>query len=146
MKSIFDKATRDELINRINALDNNSTAQWGKMNVYQMLKHCTLWEEMLLGKKQYRQSFLGRLFGKVALKDMLKDKPMKPNLPTVPSFKTSGNGDVAAAKAEWIDLIAQHGLQQNSGFVHPFFGKLTPEHAGRIAYKHIDHHLRQFNS
>jgi hypothetical protein len=29
--------------------------------------------------------------------------------------------------------------------VHPFFGKLTAEQAGRIAYKRIDHHLSQFN-
>ena len=146
MKSVFDKTTRDELISRINLLNENSKAQWGKMNVYQMLRHCALWEEMLLGKKQYRQSFFGRLFGKWALKNMLKDEPMKPNLPTVSSFKISDNGDVAAAKAEWINLLAEHARQKNSGFVHPFFGKLTAEQAGRIAYKHIDHHLRQFNS
>src|SRR3954465_9846057 len=105
MKSMFDKSTRDEIVTRINSLNQNRTAKWGKMNVYQMLKHCAMWEEMLLGKKQYRQSFLGRLFGKIALKNMLKDEPMKPNLPTVPSFKISGNGDVAAAKAEWTNLI-----------------------------------------
>jgi hypothetical protein len=45
MNSVFDKATRDELISRINTLNENSTAQWGKMNIYQMLKHCILWEE-----------------------------------------------------------------------------------------------------
>ncbi|HJW15878.1 MAG TPA: DUF1569 domain-containing protein [Flavisolibacter sp.] len=146
MKSVFDQETRDELISRINSLDENSTAKWGKMNVYQMIKHCTLWEEMLLGKKQYHQSLLGRLFGKIALKNMLKDEPIKPNLPTVPSFKITGNGDVATAKAAWIALIAEHGKQKNAGFVHPFFGKLTAEQAGSIAYKHIDHHLRQFNS
>ena len=146
MKSVFDKSTRDELIGRIQLLHENSTASWGKMNVYQMLKHCALWEEMLLGKKQYRQSFPGRLFGKIALKNMLKDEPMKPNLPTVPSFKITGNGDVAAAKAEWINLMKEHERQKSSGFVHPFFGKLTADQAGRMAYKHIDHHLRQFNS
>jgi hypothetical protein len=146
MKSIFDQATRDELISRINSLNDNSTAKWGKMNVYQMIKHCTLWEEMLLGKKLYSQSFIGRLFGKIALKNMLKDEPIKPNLPTVPSFKISDNGDVSKARAEWLSLIAEHGKEENKGFVHPFFGKLTAEQAGCIAYKHIDHHLRQFNS
>ena len=77
---------------------------------------------------------------------MLKDEPMKPNLLTVPSFKISGNGDVAAIKAKWINVLGEHAEQKSSGFVHPFFGKLTAEQAGRIAYKHIDHHLRQFNS
>ena len=60
MKTIFDKPTRDELINRINALNENSKAQWGKMSVSQMLKHCVQWEEMILGKRVYKQSFIGK--------------------------------------------------------------------------------------
>lgn len=30
MKTVFDKTTRDELINRINTLNENSIAQWGQ--------------------------------------------------------------------------------------------------------------------
>jgi hypothetical protein len=81
MKSIFEKTTRDELINRINSLNENSTAQWGKMNVSQMLRHCAIWDEMALGKKKYKQSFIGKLFGKMALKDMMKDEPIKKTCP-----------------------------------------------------------------
>jgi Protein of unknown function (DUF1569) len=146
MDTILDQATREKLIKRIRLLNENSQAKWGKMNVYQMLKHCTIWEEMLLGKKQYRQSFIGRMFGKMALKNMLKDEPIKPNLPTVPSFKVRNNGDVEDAKAKWIELMRQHDHQPNTGFIHPFFGRLSAEQAGIMAYKHIDHHLRQFNS
>jgi hypothetical protein len=96
MKTIFDKITRNELINRINLLNKNSTAQWGKMNIYQMLKHCTQWEKMALGKKKYKQSFLGRLFGKMALKDFIKDEtPFKRKVPTVPEFRIKEqSGDV----------------------------------------------------
>ena len=36
MKTIFDKTTRDELIYRIDSLNENNTPQWGKMNIYQM--------------------------------------------------------------------------------------------------------------
>ena len=146
MKTIFDKETRAEVIARISTLDENSGAQWGKMNVYQMLKHCIKWEEMLLGKTKYQQSLLGRIVGKFALKDMMKDELVKPNLPTVTSFKVTGNGDVAAAKAEWISLLGEYANQEGSGFMHPFFGQLTAEQAGRMDYKHIDHHLRQFGS
>ena len=39
MKTIFDEATRAALIGRINSLDENRAALWGKMNVYQMLRH-----------------------------------------------------------------------------------------------------------
>lgn len=76
----------------------------------------------------------------------MKDEPVKPNLPTVPSFKMTGSGDLEAAKIEWINLIGEYDHQEKSGFMHPFFGQLTAEQAGQMDYKHIDHHLRQFNS
>jgi hypothetical protein len=39
MKSLFEAATRQELANRINSLREQSNKKWGKMNVFQMLKH-----------------------------------------------------------------------------------------------------------
>ena len=146
MKTVFDKQTREELIARINTLNECSKAQWGEMTVYQMIMHCIKWEEMLLGKTKYKQSFLGRIVGKFALNDMMKDEPAKHNLPSVPSFKMTGTGDVSVARAQWLSLIGEHDRQESSGFVHPFFGQLTADQAGRMAYKHVDHHLRQFNS
>ena len=146
MKTVFDKTTRDELINRINTLNENSTAQWGKMTVYQMMKHCTLWEEMMLGKKIYKRAFLGLLFGKIALKGLIKDeKPMTRNTPTIPELKIKGKGDVVAERAKWVALVEEHAHISNTGFDHPFFGKLTKEQIGYLVYKHTDHHLRQFN-
>ncbi len=144
MKSVFDKTSRDELINRINSLDENSTAQWGKMNVSQMLKHCTQWDEMAMGKKKYKQSLIGKLFGKMALKNMLKDEPIKQNLPTVPAFKIRENVNFAEEKEKWINLLNEYEHFSNDGFIHPFFGAMSKEHTGYIVYKHIDHHLRQF--
>jgi len=147
MKTILDKTTRDELINRVATLNEQSTPLWGKMNIYQMVKHCTLWDEMALGKKEYKQSFLGRLFGKMALRNMLKDdKPLGRNVPTVPAFVIKENGDFLSEKAKWISLLNGYDQLSNSGFIHPFFGKMTKEQIGYIVYKHIDHHLRQFNS
>lgn len=147
MKTIFDKQTRDQLIDRVNSLDENSTPQWGTMNIYQMLKHCTIAEEMYLGKKQYKRMFLGRLLGKVMLKKMLKDdSPMQRNAPTSPHFKVSENsGDVEAQKREWITLIQEYEHFSNPGLVHWFFGTMTKEQVGQFVYKHTDHHLRQFN-
>jgi len=109
-------------VDRINGLNEQSRPQWGKMTVYQMIMHCAKWEDMLLGKTLYKQSFLGRIIGKFALKDMLKDEPVKPNLPTVPSFKMTDNGDVETAKKQWLDLLAEHTGREPAGFVHPFFG------------------------
>lgn len=70
MKSIFDNNIRKQLIDRIERINQNSKAEWGKMNVFQMLKHNTYWNEWVLGEdnQTYKQSFMGRIFGKIALK------------------------------------------------------------------------------
>ena len=148
MKTVLDKATRDELIARINTLNENSTAQWGKMNVYQMLKHCTLAEEMYLGDKVYPRMLLGRILGKWALKGLLKDEePMRRNSPTSPLFKVKETeGDVAAEKKKWIALTQSYADYINPSLMHWFFGPMTREQLGQLVYKHTDHHLRQFNA
>src|ERR1700676_5742693 len=126
MKSIFDESTSDELIRRINMLNENSKAQWGKMDVYQMLKHCTLWEEMISGQMKTKRMFLGRIFGKMALKNLIRaENPVARNMPTVPGFSIRDHGDVLSEKNKWIALIKEHARFSNTNFVHPFFGKMT---------------------
>ncbi|HZY38359.1 MAG TPA: DUF1569 domain-containing protein [Mucilaginibacter sp.] len=147
MKTVFDKPTRDELIARINKLDNNSRAQWGKMDIAQMIKHCRLWEEMISGELKCKRSFPGRLVGQMVLKGLLKDEmPLRRSTPTAPELRVEEtNGVVAAEKARWIDMIEKNAQFSNPYFLHPFFGKMTKEQVGLLDYKHIDHHLRQFN-
>ena len=148
MKTILDKKTRDERIDRINTLTEKNNPEWGRMNVYQMIKHCVAWEEMIAAKKKFRQTFPGRLFGKIALRSMISnDNPVKHNMPTLPELKITGStGDVESEKRKWIALIEHNALAPNPDFVHPFFGKMTVEEIGLLTYKHTDHHLRQFNS
>lgn len=148
MQTIFDKATQKALISRINTLTSDSKAEWGTMNVYQMLKHCTVVDEMYLGKKAYKRMFLGRLLGKWALGKALKDDaPMEKNAPTDTAFKiTEVSGDVEAEKSKWIRLIQEYEIASHPELMHWFFGKMTKDQVGQLAYKHIDHHLRQFNA
>lgn len=147
MKTIFDKPTRDELIHRINRLNENSIAAWGKMSLFQMLKHCTLWDEWIQGKTTYKRVLMGRIIGRLMLKNALKnDAPLRRNTPTIPSLITKEkNGDIRAQKAEWIAQIEKYENYSNPNFVHVFFGEMTTEQIGYFVYKHTDHHLRQFN-
>jgi hypothetical protein len=149
MKTIFDEAIRTDLINRISSLDENCTKQWGKMNIYQMLKHCTIWDEWVLGKNNptYKQIFIGRIFGKMALKKNVKDdRPIARNMPSGSAFKVKEKtGNVELQKKKWMSLIKEYENYSNPAFIHDFFGKMTREEIGIFAYKHSDHHLRQFN-
>ena len=136
-------------MNRIDSLDETRAAQWGKMNVYQMVKHCTLFEEWMLGKNKpvYKQAVIGKLFGKMALKGLLKDdRPMKRNMPTTSDLKIGDRiGDIASEKKKWIALIEEYAHYSNPEFIHDFFGKMTVEQIGYFVHKHTDHHLRQFS-
>ncbi|MGE8553120.1 MAG: DUF1569 domain-containing protein [Chryseobacterium jejuense] len=148
MKTIFDHNVREELINRINLLSQQSSAQWGKMNLYQMVKHCTVWNNWVLGNGNdvYRQDLLGKIFGKMVLKKMVKDdKPLGKNSPAGIFTIKETAGETELLKESWKKQIASYANYSNPNFVHDFFGKMTKEEIGIFVYKHMDHHLRQFN-
>jgi hypothetical protein len=149
MKSIFEKEVREELIQRIAKLSDSSAASWGKMNVYQMIVHCIKTEEMYLRITSYKRLFIGRIFGQMSLKSLVKDDAhFKRNEPTHPTFKITDNGYISSISEKWISLIRQFDNKTESDyedFSHPFFGKMSYEQVGHYNYKHIDHHLRQFN-
>ena len=148
MKSVFDITTRNELVERIKSLNPENSAQWGRMNVYQMVKHCTLHEDMVLGKLKIKRVFIGRLMGGMLLKKVLKDdKPFGKNSPTSSLLKTlRESGDIEQQKKEWIDRLDQYATYTDPDFIHPFFGPMTKDQIGFFAYKHVDHHLRQFGA
>ncbi|MBZ5857310.1 DinB family protein [Flavihumibacter profundi] len=149
MKSIFDKNTREEVIYRINSLSNNSTANWGKMTVTQMVKHCAKCEEYYYGKLKVKRSILGRLIGKKVIKAILKDETsaLKKNAPTSPEFEVNEDKlDFEKERAAWSQLIEGYENFDNEIFTHWFFGEMTKEQLGQFIYKHCDHHLRQFGA
>ncbi len=148
MKTILDKETRDAIIDRIKTLNHQNTAQWGTMNIYQMLKHCNLAEELYLGNIKVKRMFLGRILGKWALNGLLKDEaPMRRSAPTSDVFKVAElSGDIEAEKNQWIAHLEKYANFNMPYFTHWFFGKMTKEQIGQLVYKHADHHLRQFNS
>jgi hypothetical protein len=147
MKSIFDKHVREEVVNRISSLTEESKAQWGKLTVSQMVKHCVLCEEYYYGNVKVKRSFLGRIFGRLAIASVLKDENagFKKNAPTPPQFKVNDQGlNLEAEKENWQKLIIKYGNFQQDNFIHWFFGNITKKQLGEFIYKHCEHHLRQF--
>ena len=146
-RTVFDPSTRDELIARIGTLSEASRAGWGRMNVHQMLRHCVLFERMVLGKEVYPRSLLGRLFGRLALRRILKDDaPLDRNIPGGDELIGTGHPDFETERAHWISHLEEYASFSNHAFVHPFFGRMNTEEIGIFVYKHNDHHLRQFGA
>ena len=146
MKTILEENTRRALLARIAALTESTPAQCGKMSAFQMLRHCTLWNEMMQGKLPVRPMFLGKLFGKMALRSVLKDDcPLRKGAPTAKELVVAEkDGDFTHQLAAFIRSIQAYQEAPTAGIVHPFFGKMTLEEAGQFVFKHLDHHLRQF--
>ena len=147
MKSVLNEEIMTGLIKRINLLGEDSTPKWGKMKVDQMISHCILWNELSLGKIPSKQTFLGFFFGKMALRKLLKDeKPVPQNMPTLPFLIIKDHtGNLESNKQKWIDQLNEFVQSDDYSIVHPFFGKMNKDQIGVLAYKHTDHHLRQFN-
>jgi hypothetical protein len=148
MTTIFDKKVKEAVIARIRSLNPNSQPLWGKMRVAQMVRHCALCEAYYQGRFDVKRSMLGRVFGKLALKGLLKDgKPgLRKNSPTPAAFLVEGDvGSLEVEKEKWIALIMQYDNFPVDHFVHWFFGKMTQEEIGQFVYRHTDHHLRQFS-
>ncbi len=103
---------------------------------------------MILRGGAQKQTLLGRIFGKRVLQDFIGDEtPVRRNLPTLPQLKVKDSvGDVATQKASWIALLREYERYAAPRFIHPFFGGMTREQVGYLAYKHAGHHLRQFGA
>lgn len=145
MKSIFEDVAYSELKNRIEKLEPNAQAQWGKMNAAQMVWHCQAPLNIILGKNHYgmKPSWLAKLFFK---KSLYNDKPWKKNLPTAKVMKTTEQKDFNTEKEKLVALIDEtHAEKAKAEWqAHPAFGYFTAEQWGKMQYKHLDHHLKQF--
>ena len=147
MKTLFQPEAVTEILNRLDSLKQDNPAQWGKMNASQMVAHCANAIEAPLGIRNLPRTLLGRLIGGFFKAGYLSDKPMDKNSPTHPDFKISGSPDFAKER----DRLKQHiqtfskGPGSVKNDVHAFFGKFTSEEWAKSQYKHLDHHLKQFN-
>ena len=147
MKNLFVPEIASEVIARIESLQADKKALWGKMNSAQMVAHCQVPMEVALGDKKIKRSLVGYLFGRIAKKSMYSDKPMPRNLPTDKTFVVPDERNLEVEKSRLIQLVKRFAEAGPTGLTpetHPFFGKLTMEEWGVLSYQHLDHHLRQF--
>ena len=149
MHDIYDKEENQKIIERIRKISNDSQAMWGKMSAAEMLFHLQEPIRVSLGELKTKQGLLGKLFGKMALKEVLSDKPFKKGVPTSNEFKPKSKYDLDTEKEKLIKLVsslAEMGPAAITSNPHPFFGTLTPVEWGIITWKHINHHLTQFGA
>lgn len=148
MRTIRNQDDKNALIRRLKALKGDEKALWGKMNIDQMMSHlvqaCDLpFSESLAD----RSSFFSRTFAKPLILYVL---PMPKEVKTPPDMNQQENGrkplDFNTDRNLVIDgmnRLADLPLDHDCKY-HPFFGKMSAKEWAIIAYKHTDHHLKQF--
>ncbi len=149
MKNIHTPEVLSELKARILTLTPASQAQWGKMDVAQMMAHCSAAIEANLGEGAGKQGLLGKIFGKMAKKSVVSDQPFKQGLPTDKSFVISGAKEFEQEKQRLTTMLSRLSATAPAHLTknpHPFFGKMTENEWNSLNYKHMDHHLRQFGA
>jgi hypothetical protein len=147
MKTLFQTEAVNEIISRIDKLEPGSVRQWGKMDVAQMMAHCSATLDMASGRLNRPRVFIGRLLGPLFRPIFTNEKPFSRNSPTDKKLVISDARDFAREQEQLKTKLRQFhegGEARCTRHPHPFFGALTPEAWGRGMYKHLDHHLRQF--
>jgi Protein of unknown function (DUF1569) len=147
MKNLFERETVDEIVSRIDKLQPTSQRHWGKMDVAQMLAHCSAGIDMAAGRLNPPRAFLGRVLARFVKPLYTNEKPFSPNSPTAKELVFSSPCDFLREQQQLRVKVRQFhggGEAQCTRHPHPFFGALTPQEWGRGTYKHLDHHLRQF--
>ncbi len=147
MKNLLLLIAKKELLERIDKLESNTQRQWGKMDVAQMMAHCSAAFEVASGERTRKRGLLGYLFGGVYKKKYVYDNSFKKNDPTDPTFKITDQRDFQTEKMRLIthlEKFQSNGPQGVTKADHPFFGPMTPTEWGQLMYNHLNHHLQQF--
>jgi Protein of unknown function (DUF1569) len=146
MKNLFEPSAVREVMSRIEQLNPSSRRQWGKMNVAQMMAHCSAALEMASGKLVAKRTLIGRIVGPRMRHLLTNDSPFPRNAPTAKELKV-GCCDFTQERErlkQCVNQFHEGGESQCTRNPHPFFGRITPLEWSTGMYKHLDHHLKQF--
>ena len=149
MQNLHQPESAAAILGRIENLRPDASKQWGKMDIAQMMAHCSAALEVATDQKRIPRVFIGRILGPLFKPNYYNDKPFSKGSPTAPDFVITDKRDFDKEKARLIALVKQFadgGEAKCTTQPHSFFGPLTAEEWGIGMYKHMDHHLRQFGA
>jgi hypothetical protein len=150
IKNVYDPAVAAELVARLNTLAPETLPQWGKMNVAQMLAHCSVAYEMAFEDKHPPAgALMGWVLRTFVKRAVVNTKPYPKGSPTAPAFKVSSQQDFEQERRRlihYVERTAREGASFFEGRRSPSFGVLTAQEWSHLFYKHLDHHLTQFGA
>jgi hypothetical protein len=149
MNSLFEPATREGILRRIETLRPDSPRGWGKMDCSQMLVHCAIGIEAATGDATLSRPLPAKMIGWMFKGWLLNEKPFARNSPTHPMLVLPKAEDFAREQARLAASVRKFcdaGPASAAKYQHAFVGTLTGAEWGLMQFKHLDHHLRQFGA
>ena len=145
MKSLWNPQLHDELVDRVARLTPDRRPNWGRMTCPQMVVHITDAFRLYCGEIEARITrtpvhYFPLKHAFVYLLPMPKSAPTPRELRSrVPGEWDAEMDLLRAALARFADQPTRTDWPR-----HPIFGRMSARAYGVLAYKHTDHHLRQF--
>ena len=148
MPTIFDPNDARAIQARIARLAPGTPALWGRMSAPQMVCHLTDSCKVALGDTPTTLK-PGILSNPIARWLIISVLPMpRAKAPTSREFLVTSPADWEAdlrTLKEHLERVEAKGRDSQSQWnPHPSFGAMHPAQYGKLLYKHMDHHLRQF--
>lgn len=150
MKSLLNSLFNTEILERIEKIRTDDAALWGEMSAHQMLVHCT--DQLRMSFGEISSAYRGTLMSSTLVKILvLLGIPIpKGKIKTTDELKQGVGGSQLTSFGEDKKILTELVTNFDSkygarGFrKHPSFGDLNKHQWGRLAYLHLDHHLKQF--
>ena len=148
MSTMTHTADREALIARFQRLSPDATAAWGRMSAPQMLAHCADALRMGLGDLPVKPKNASLPRMAVVKWLFLNVLPFPKSAPTAKELISRAPEAWEVERAHLIALMKRAGGDdaRTVRAEHPLFGPLTRAQWGQLAWKHLDHHLRQFGA
>lgn len=145
MNSLWRTQDRDQIQRRLNGLAAEADRKWGTLTPHAALAHLADSMRMALG--QIQDAPVRTALRYAPMKWLaLYVLPMPKGVKGPDAYFTTPPTTFDEDRAELIRLIDEclHRPADAPWGTNPFFGSLSKAQWGALAYKHIDHHLRQF--
>lgn len=147
MKSVWIPEVQAELVARAASLRPETAARWGRLTCPRMLVHVTDALAMYMGDV----SAAGRWtpLCHPPLKQLfIYALPIPRNVPTAPELLSREPAGWQEEQDRFVRTLSVFCSSRSRPDwpLHPLFGRLSPRAVGVLAYKHTDHHLRQFGA
>jgi hypothetical protein len=146
MSSLHDPDHYQIALVRLQRLSPEHPPRWGRMSVDQMLCHLSDYFDLALGRTTAKP--WGNALTQTAARWLVFTLGMRfpKNVRTLPEFKQTSPEVFDRDHARVRECLEEfHQRRDCSEWPrNPVFGKLTSAQWGRLAWLHVDHHLRQF--